>query len=453
MRLAVIGAGIVGLTTGAGFAELGHQVDCYDVDAGKIKQLMRGRVPYYEPDLEALVARNVEAGRLRFGCNPERLPLEADVIFMAVGTPSAADGQLRLSYLWEAADRIGEWPDGNARIVVIKSTVPVGTAERLESRLRSRLPAHCPVHVASVPEFMREGHAVRDFFEPSRIVIGAANPEAASRLEQLHGALSGPVVHMDRRSAELAKLASNAKLAVKLSFANEIAALAEQTGADYPTIARAMGLDPRIGPHFLGAGLGFGGSCLPKDARGLVRLADEAGAPQTLVSAAIRANALLPLRMVRKLEAALSDLPRRKVALLGLAFKPGTDDLREAPSLRLAAELLRRHPGITLTAYDPAAGRMAKRLLPGAVRLCDSAEEALHGTDAAIIATDWPEFRQIPANVFKKRMKRAIILDGRNLLDAAALNAQGVVCIGTGRLPGAASESCGVETDRSSLLS
>ncbi|MBN2980562.1 MULTISPECIES: UDP-glucose dehydrogenase family protein [Cohnella] len=454
MHMAVIGAGIAGLTTAAGFAELGHRVDCYDADSGKIRLLTQGTMPYVEPELEALVARNAEAGRLKFGSNPAQMMHEAETVFLAVGTPSADDGQLQLSFLWAAAERIGEWADGKERTVVVKSTVPVGTADRLESRLRSRLPAGCPVHVASLPDFMREGHAVADFFQPSRIVIGAANPETAAKLERLHRPFCAPVVHMDRRSAELSKLAANGALAVKLSFANEMASLAEHTGADYPAIARALGLDPRIGPQFLGAGLGFGGSSLPKDARGLVRLADEAGAPQTVVSAAIRANALLPLRMVRKLEAAISGPSRRKVALLGLAFKPGTADMREAPSLRLATELLRRHPGIRLSAYDPAAGQSAKRMLPNAVRICGSAEEALHEADAAIVVTDWPEFRHISANDFKKWMKRAIILDGRNHLDAVGLNAEGVVCIGIGRLPEATAELDAAAADfPSSLLS
>ncbi|MBB6671415.1 UDP-glucose dehydrogenase family protein [Cohnella nanjingensis] len=441
MKLAVVGAGLVGLMTAAGFAELGHRVVCCDSDAGTIGLLARGIVPYREPSLEPIVQRNVSAGRLRFGEEPEEIMRNAEMVFLAVNTPSADDGQLQLAPLWAAADKLGEWSDGTRRIVGILSTVPVGTAERLEARLRARLPAHCGVDVASLPAFLREGYAVRDFFEPARIVIGTASSEAAERLDLLHQRLPGPIVHADRRSAELSKMAANAHLALKISFANELAALAEQTGADYPAVAQLIGLDPRIGPHYLGAGLGFGGSCLPKDARALVRLADEAGAPQTLVSAAIRANAMLPLRMVRKLEAALSGPSRRKVALLGLTFKPGSEDLREAPSLRLIAELLRRHPGITLTAYDPAAGAPAIRhALPSAVQLCDSAEEALTGADAAILVTEWPEFRKIPAEDYKNWMNRPIILDGRNALDAAALNAQGIVCIGVGRLPATPAE-------------
>jgi UDPglucose 6-dehydrogenase len=349
---------------------------------------------------------------------------------------------MSLAALWSVVDQLEAFPvTDTRRIIAIKSTVPVGTAERAEARIKSRLPEHCRVEVVSLPEFMREGSAVRDFFEPSRIVIGSATAEAAERLTQLHQRLPGPIMSTDRRSAELAKLAANACLAVKISFANEIAALAEQTGADYPSIAHSLGLDPRIGPHFLGAGMGFGGSCLPKDTRALVRMADEAGAPQTLVEAAVRANAMLPLRMIRKLEAALSDPGRRKVALLGLAFKPGTDDMREAPSLRIIAELNRRHPGITITAYDPAANRSARKLLPSSVTICESAEEALKGVDAAILVTEWREFRQLKADDFKNWMNRPIIMDGRNALDAVALNAQGVVCIGVGRLPAVPKES------------
>ncbi|WP_373230856.1 UDP-glucose/GDP-mannose dehydrogenase family protein [Cohnella sp.] len=436
MKMAVIGAGIVGLATGAGFADLGHTVQCVDIDTSKIAQLSRGIIPYYEPGLEALVLRNTAAGRLSFGHDPAKVLLEAELVFIAVGTPTGDTGEMSLAALWSAIDRLEAWPQSDVRrIVAIKSTVPVGTSERVESRLRGRLPEHCLVDIVSIPEFMREGSSVRDFFEPSRIVIGTSSADVAEKLTQLHQRLPGPILATDRRSAELAKLAANACLAVKISFANEIAALAEQTGADYPSVAHSLGLDPRIGPHFLAAGLGFGGSCLPKDTRALVRLADEVGAPQTLVEAAVRANAMLPLRMVRKLEAAISDPRRRKVAILGLSFKPGTDDIREAPALRLIAELTRRHPGITLTAYDPEAGAAARKVLPSSVTVCDSAEEALKDADAAILATEWREFRHIPADDFKKWMNRPIIMDGRNALDAAALNAQGVVCIGVGRLP------------------
>lgn len=435
MRISVIGLGVVGLTTGAGFADLGHSVHCVDIDTGKIAQLSRGEMPCHEPGLEGVVARNAAAGRLTFGHDPSGVLRDAELLFLAVGTPSDPHGEMSLAALWAAADRLEPWTDGNRRCIAVKSTVPVGTADRLEARLRARLPASCPVDVVSIPEFMREGSAVRDFFEPSRVVIGLAGAAAEEQLVQLHQRLPGPIVTMDRRSAELAKLSANAFLAVKISFANEVAALAEQTGADYVAVAQSLGMDPRIGPQFLGAGLGFGGSCLPKDARALVQIASEAGAPQTVLEAAVRANAMLPLRMVRKLEAAVSDLGRRKIALLGLAFKPGTDDMREAPSLRLAAELLRRYPGVQLSGYDPEAGRTARKALPAAVVVCDSAQEALTGADAAIVVTEWREFRQIEADDFKNWMKRPIIMDGRNALDAAELHKQGVVCIGTGRLP------------------
>jgi UDPglucose 6-dehydrogenase len=436
MKMAVIGAGVVGLATGAGFADLGHTVQCIDVDTGIIARLSRGSIPYHEPGLEALVLRNTAAGRLSFGHDPSKVLQTAELVMVAVGTPSGDTGEMSLTALWSIIESLESWsPSSERKIVAIKSTVPVGTAERVEARLKGRLPEHCLVEVVSIPEFMREGSSVRDFFEPSRVVIGASSIETAERLRQLHQRLPGPILTTDCRSAELAKLAANAYLTVKISFANEMAALAEQIGADYPAVAHSLGLDPRIGPHFLAAGLGFGGSFLPKDARALVRMADEAGAPQTLVDAAVRVNAMLPLRMVRKLEAALTDLPRRKVALLGLAFKPGTNEMNEAPSLRLIAELNRRHPGITLSAYDPEAGAAASLVLPSSVMICDSAEGALKDADAAILVTEWREFRHIEAEDFKKWMNRPIIMDGRNALDAVALHAQGVVCIGVGRLP------------------
>lgn len=437
MKIAVVGTGIVGLTTAAGFADLGHQVYCCDTDGDKIERISDGRTPYWEPGLAELIKRGQEAGRLAFGVGASPAVGEAEAVFLAVGTPATDDGEILLAQLWEAADLIGPRTDGARRLIAVHSTVPVGTAERLEARLRSRLPSESGVDVVSVPEFLREGHAVRDFFEPPRVVVGSATHEAAESMDRLYRRLSTTVVHTDRRSAELAKLASNAALAIKVSFANEMAALSEQTGADYPDIARIMGLDPRIGPHFLGAGLGFGGACLPKDARALVRLASEAGAPQTVATAAIRANAVLPQRMARKLEATLSGLSRRRVALLGLAFKPGTSELREAPSLRLIAELKKRYPGIALAAYDPAVDVGMKRQLPAGVGLYGSAEEALRGADAAIVVTEWPEIRKISAEDYKSWMSRPIILDGRNCLDAHALNAQGVVCIGVGRLPAA----------------
>ncbi|MDI4650423.1 UDP-glucose dehydrogenase family protein [Cohnella hashimotonis] len=437
MKIAVVGAGIVGLTTAAGFADLGHQVYCSDTDGDKIERIENGVLPYLEPGLAELVKRGQEGGRLAFGVGASTAIGEAEIVILAVGTPATDDGEILLAQLWEAADMLWPRADGMRRLIAVKSTVPVGTAERLEARIRARLPAEGGVDVVSVPEFLREGFAVRDFFEPSRVVIGSATHEAAELMDRLYRRLSATVVHTDRRSAELAKLASNAALAIKISYANEMAALSEQTGADYPDIARILGLDPRIGPHFLGAGLGFGGSCLPKDTRALVRLASEAGAPQTVASAAIRANAVLPQRMARKLEAALSGLSRRRVALLGLAFKPGTADLREAPSLRLIAELKKRYPGISLAAYDPAVDIAMKRQLPAGVGLYGSAEEALRGADAAIVVTEWPEIRKISAEDYKSWMSRPIILDGRNCLDAHALNAQGMVCIGVGRLPAA----------------
>lgn len=446
MRIAVVGMNVIGLATGAGFAELGHYVECYDQDAGHIDRLANGVIACREPGLEPLVIRNARAGRLCFRTEQELPNSDAEVFFLTVGTPSGDDGNVQLGRLWTAVDRLPEWREGGKRIVVVKSAVPVGTSDRVESRLRRRLSADCEFGVASLPEFSREGTAVRDFFEPSHIVIGSNDDDTAERLRLLHGRFSAPILGTDRRSAELGKLAANGYLAVKLSYANEIAALAEQTGADYPAIERMLGLDPRIGPLYLGAGLGFGGPNVPKDARSLVRMAEGAGAPQTLLAAALRANAMLPMRLVRKLEAALSGPSRRRIALLGVAFKAGSEEMREAPSIRLATELLRRHSGIQLTAYDPSAGEKARQALPNAVHLCETAEEALSGADAAILVTEWPEFRRIAPDQFKSWMRRPIILDGRNALDSVMLNSQGVVCIGVGRLP----ESRAVPFDLSS---
>ncbi|WP_168735552.1 UDP-glucose dehydrogenase family protein [Cohnella fermenti] len=451
MKLAVVGMSIAGLVTGAGFAELGHEVECYDDDSLLIERLASGAVDSKEPGLQALIARNAKAERLKFRGWQELPESAAEVIFLTEGTPSGEDGNPQLGRLWTFVDRLPAGQKRCRRIVVIRSSVPVGTADRLENRLRRRLPELGEVAVASVPDFAREGSAVRDFFEPSQIVIGASDEATEQQLRSLHSRLAAPILTMDRRSAELGKMAVNGFLAVKLAYANEMAALSEQTGADYAAVERMLGLDPRIGSYYLGAGLGFGGPHLPKDARALVRTAEGAGAPQTLLAAAMRANAALPLRMVRKLEAALSGPSRRRIALLGLAYKAGSAEMSEAPSVRLAAELLRRHPGIQLAAYDPAAGEAARQALPGAVQLCDSAEEALCGSDAAILVTDWPEFRCLTAEQFKRWMKRPIVLDGRNALNADLLNAQGVVCIGAGRLPDSRGAFAGMSTAADAL--
>ncbi|WEK53848.1 MAG: UDP-glucose/GDP-mannose dehydrogenase family protein [Candidatus Cohnella colombiensis] len=435
MRIAVVGMGVMGLTTGAGFADLGHSVECVDLDNRRIADLARGIINSREPGLESLLLRNRSAGRLSFNHDPAKLHEDTELIMIAMDTPVDESGEMLLSGIWTVIDQLTPGNQNIKRIIALKSSVPVGTSDRIETRLRGRMPQDQMPDVVYIPDFMREGYALRDFYEPSRIVIGAASQEAAERLSLLYARLPGPILKTDRRSAELAKLAANAFLAVKISFANEMAALAEQTGADYPTVAQSLSLDPRIGPYSLGAGIGFGGSFLPKDARALVLMADEAGAPQTLLEASVRANAMLPLRMVRRLEAAISDPSRRKVAILGLAYKPGTNDLREAPALRVISELLRRHPGIVLTAYDPEISVMKNPAIPATVSLCASAEEALTGADAAIVATEWREFKQISPEHFKKWMNRPIIMDGRNTLDSVALNAQGVVCIGVGHVP------------------
>ncbi|WP_169306682.1 UDP-glucose dehydrogenase family protein [Cohnella pontilimi] len=438
MKIAVAGAGVVGLASAAGFAELGHTAICVDIDKEKIASLQRGVVPYYEPGLQELTLRNMAAGRMRFGTGIHEIPADTEVVIMAVGTPSDPDGDLSLTAFWAAADELADWIEKcacPAVVVAVKSTVPVGTADSLEEKLRMRLPPSESgrVDTASVPEFMREGSAVKDFFEPARLIIGSASAQTAERLTSLHAGLPGRVIFTDRRSAELSKLAANAFLAVKISFSNEVAVLCEQIGADYNDVAGVLGSDPRIGPHFLGAGLGFGGSCLPKDTRALVRFAERSGAPQTLVEAAIHVNRQRTERIAHKLEEALDNPGASTIALLGLAFKAGTDDMREAPSVRLMEELMRRFPGMELRAYDPASTEAARGIVPGQVRICRSAEEALRGADGAILVTEWPEFGKIRAIDFRNWMKRPIIWDGRNLLDADELNAHGVRCIGTGR--------------------
>jgi UDPglucose 6-dehydrogenase len=424
--IGVIGVGWVGLVSAACFAELGHDVWCRDIDATKVESLRNGHVPIYEPDLADVVARN--AGRLHFELELGPLMEHARLLFVCVDTPPTYSGDADLSRV-EAV--IEELPSSAEHAIVMKSTVPVGTGANVVRRLGEL--GKGELGYASNPEFLKEGSAVADFMKPDRVVVGAdtRTPWAAAEVARLYEPIGCAVVTTDVASAEMIKLASNAFLATKISFINEIANVCEEVGADVGEVAAGMGLDPRIGGSFLNAGVGFGGSCFPKDVSALKQLAGNSGYHFQLLTAVIEVNELQKRRVVSKLKKHLgSSLVGKKVALLGLAFKPHTDDMREASSVVLAARL--QGEGAIVSAYDPVAEERASEMLTG-VKMCDSALDAVDGTDAAVIVTEWPEFADLDLGQVSGRMANPVIVDGRNMLDPKAVRAAGFVYEGIGR--------------------
>jgi UDPglucose 6-dehydrogenase len=406
--------------TAACFAELGHRVVARDVVAEKVAALERGEVPIHEPDLPELVKRNRE--RLEFTTEIEPVLEAARLIFICVQTPPTHSGDADLTAVMRAVEEIGS---GGQRALVMKSTVPVGTGRRIRSLAAGLAYVSCP-------EFLREGTAVKDFLEPDRVVIGAEPGDewAADAVAATYQAVGAPIVRTDLSSAEMIKLASNAFLATKISFINEIANVSEEVGADVTEVARGMGLDERIGPKFLRAGAGYSGSCLPKDVSGLKQLAGNSGYHFQLLTSVIEVNELQKRRLIGKLNKHLGSLAGKRVALLGLAFKPDTDDMREAASLILAARL--ESEGATVVAYDPVAEERARELLP-AVEMSQSAMDAVDGADAVILITEWPEFAELDWAEVAKRMNTPLLVDGRNFLDAEAVRAAGLTYEGIGR--------------------
>jgi UDPglucose 6-dehydrogenase len=422
MRIAVFGAGYVGLVTGACFADLGHDVVVRDVVEEKIDALRRGDVPIHEEGLAELLERNAE--RLRFTTSVDEALESAEIVYVAVGTPPTVSGDADLSAVLTVVD---ELPRVDRRIVLaMKSTVPVGTGKAVRHRLDERGLGN--VGYVSNPEFTAEGTAVRDFMHPDRIVIGAFEPADSDVVEKLHAGIDAPIVRADVASAEMIKLAANAALVTRISFINEIANVCEATGADVLTVAQGIGLDRRIGPSFLRAGIGFGGSCFPKDSLALKQLAANSGYSFQLLNAVIEVNELQKRRVVKKLERHLGSLRGKKIALLGLAFKPGTDDMREAPSLVLAARLLAE--GAEVSAWDPVADGHPD--LNG-VAIAPSALDALEGADAAVLVTEWPELAELDWKAAAGVMRKAVLVDGRNMLDPDELRALGFEYEGIGR--------------------
>jgi len=433
MRIAIIGTGYVGLVSGACFSEFGVSVNCVDQDAAKIAGLQRGEMPIYEPGLAALVAGNAAAGRLSFTTDLAAAVAGVDAVFIAVGTPSRrGDGHADLSYVFAAAEAIGRALSGPA-VVVTKSTVPVGTGYRVAEILRGIRP-RAGVEVAANPEFLREGSAIVDFMRPDRVVIGADSERARAVLRQLYRPLyliETPMLFTDIATAELIKYAANAFLATKITFINEIADLCEALGADVQDVARGIGLDGRIGRKFLHAGPGFGGSCFPKDCRALVRTAGEADAGLAIVETVLRVNEARKRRMADKIAAACGgNLGGKSLAVLGLTFKPNTDDMRDAPSLEILPRLIAA--GARIRAFDPEGMPEAKRLMPEPV-YCQDAYQTMGGADALILLTEWNEFRGLDLGRVKDLLASPLVIDLRNIYQPQEMAAAGLTYFSIGR--------------------
>jgi UDPglucose 6-dehydrogenase len=428
-RIAIIGTGYVGLVTGACFADLGNEVICIDIDEAKIAQLNRNAMPIFEPGLEELVRRNRSSGRLSFGVSYQDGLREAEFVFIAVNTPEGMEGEADLRYVRAAAERIAKTLDHDA-IIVNKSTVPIGTGDLVAGIVERYKAPGVAISVVSNPEFLREGSAVYDCQHPDRVVLGSQDQAAAEQVAQLYLSLRCPIMVTDLRTAEMIKYASNAFLATRLSFINEIASICDQMGADVKEVAEGMGYDKRIGHAFLNAGLGWGGSCFPKDVQALAYMASSHGTHPQLLRAVLDINRYQRRRVVHQLREWLQGLDERAIGLLGLSFKPDTDDMRSAPSIELAHLL--HNEGALLRAYDPAAAENARRLLPE-VKLCGNAYDVASEADALVVVTEWNEFKQLDKARLRDVMRQPYLIDGRNIYDAEEMRRLGFVYWGMGR--------------------
>lgn len=433
MQVAMIGTGYVGLVSGACFADFGHVVTCIDKDAVKIERLRSGGIPIYEPGLDVLVARNVAAGRLFFETDAAKAVREADAVFIAVGTPSRrGDGHADLSYVYAAAEEIADLMDGFT-VVVTKSTVPVGTGDEIEKIIKARRP-DAQFAVVSNPEFLREGAAIEDFKRPDRVVVGLEDERARPVMSELYRPLflnETPIVFTGRRTSELIKYAANAFLAMKITFINEMADLCEAVGADVQHVARGIGLDGRIGGKFLNAGPGYGGSCFPKDTLALVRTATDFGAPVELIETTVRVNDQRKKAMARKVVQAMGgDVKGKKIGVLGLTFKPNTDDMRDAPSLDIIPAL--QALGAQVTAFDPEGDKEARQLLPGVDFAADPYAVA-KDAEAVVIITEWDQFRALDLDRLKADMKTPLLVDLRNIYKPADMRQEGFQYVSIGR--------------------
>ena len=431
MRIAMIGTGYVGLVSGACLSEFGHEVICVDKDAAKVTALRQGVIPIFEPGLDEVVAANVKAGRLSFATELKSAVAGADAVFIAVGTPSRrGDGHADLSYVFAAAEEIAAALTGYT-VVVTKSTVPVGTSRQVEKIIRGKR-ADAQFDMASNPEFLREGSAIEDFRRPDRVVVGCDTERARDVMKEVYRPLflnETPILFTSRETSELIKYAANAFLATKITFINEMASLCEKVGADVQDVARGIGLDGRIGAKFLHAGPGFGGSCFPKDTLALVKTARDSGAPSLIVEAVMQVNDERKLAMAKKIETAFGGVKGKTIAVLGLTFKPNTDDMRDAPSLVIVPAL--QAAGATVRAYDPEGGKEAHKLLN--LELCKDAYDALNGADGVVILTEWNEFRALDFAKVKAALKTPLMVDLRNIYRPAQMAQAGFRYVSVGR--------------------
>jgi len=429
-NIAVAGTGYVGLVTGTCFANLGNKIICIDISEEKIAMLKRGETPIYEPGLSELIQRNVKAGRLHFTTSYEEALADADFVFICVGTPSGVDGEADLRYVRMAAETIAETMD-HPLIVVNKSTVPVGTGDWVADIISRKQPTPIDFAVVSCPEFLKEGSALADFTNPDRVVLGSLNSDAADKVAQLHLPLRAPILVTDLRTAEMIKYASNAFLATRISFINEIATICEKLGADVREVAAGMGYDKRIGPHFLNAGLGYGGSCFPKDVKALEHMALVQGSHPSLLRAVMEINrdarrwAVITLRNLLG-----GNLTDKRIGLLGLAFKPNTDDLREAPAMEIGHLLM--NEGAHVSGYDPVAMAHAGKLNPR-LRLAEDVYDLAQGADALLVVTEWDEFKHLDMKRIKEVMAQPILVDGRNIYSPEQMTALGFTYRAVGR--------------------
>jgi UDPglucose 6-dehydrogenase len=432
MHIAVIGTGYVGLVSGACFAEFGNYVTCVDSDKAKIEKIEAGEMPIYEPGLDALVAKNVRAGRLLFTTDITSAIEKSLVVMLAVGTPSTSDGSADMSQVEAVALEIARSLNAY-KVIVTKSTVPVGAAGYLRKIIDENKKTNCRFSIVANPEFLREGAAINDFMRPDRVVIGCTDEEAVEIMKDLYRPLyliETPFVITTPESAEMIKYASNTFLATKISFINEIANLCDLLGADVHDVARGMGMDKRIGSKFLHAGPGFGGSCFPKDVRALAALARQAGYELRLANAVLEVNEQQPASAINRIRRALTDLDGKTVAVLGLSFKPETDDMREAPSLKIIGDLL--GAGATVRAYDPAAMEPARQMLPGVV-FCEDEYDAARGSDALVVVTEWNQFRSLDLDRLRSVMQGLNIIDLRNIYEPDTIRSAGFKYVSMGR--------------------
>ncbi len=431
MRIAVVGTGYVGLVTGTCFSELGNHVTCIDIDVDKIDSLKKGKITIYEPGLDVLFERNLNHGRLQFTTNLAEGVKGAKVIFLALPTPPDEDGSADLKYILQVADELGPLLE-DYTVVVDKSTVPVGTAEKVKEKIAAN--SSVEFDVVSNPEFLREGVAVEDFMKPDRVVVGTSSLKATSIMDALYAPLvrqGNPIIFMDERSAELTKYAANSFLATKITFMNEVANLCEKLGANVDDVRKGIGTDSRIGKRFLFAGIGYGGSCFPKDVQALVKSATNASYDFEILKSVMDINQRQKIKLIEKIKAHFGDLHDKTIAIWGLAFKPYTDDIREAPSIYNIRELL--NAGAKVRAYDPEAMNNVKKLMGDQIELFEDEYEALHGADALLIITEWPVFRQPEFDKMIEKMKNKVIFDGRNLYPVEEMQKLGFTYYSIGR--------------------